>query len=154
MNKIATIDVNFSALQTRLFPSLMSTGRCFLPSIPPQDDHSEFLKEGFIVVEVLDIDLKKIGVLLWDNAKEIMYGPYVVKPEEVRVQMVALPSNSQDIENCISKSGYLVLDDYKITGLPNGQKEIYCYFSGQGGLQTIDYCVSDFDKETQVFEEC
>jgi hypothetical protein len=154
MNKTATIDVNFSALQTRLFSCLMSTGHCFLPSIPSQDDHSEFFKEGFIVVEVLDTDLKKIGVLCWDNAQQKMYGPYVVKPEEVKDQKAVSPIDSENTGNYVSKSGYLVLDDYKITGVPKGPKEVYCYFFSHSGLQTITYSVYDFDKETQVFEEC
>lgn len=154
MNKTATIDANFSALQTRLFHCLMSTGQKFLPSIPPQDDHLEFFEVGFIVFEVLDIDLKKVGVGCWDNKKQNIYGPYVVKPEQVKYQKAVSLINSENTGNYVSKGGYLVLDNYKITGVPKGPKEVYCYFFSHSGLQTITYSVYDFDKETQVFEEC
>jgi hypothetical protein len=147
MTESTVKSVNTKKLQQLLFALLSLHPDKFLPNIfPAHGDDPQFYNDRFLAVELLDTDLQRVGLVIWDDKKELLHGPYLVKPEHLKDQINYLPDMPGKIT---SASGYLVLQEYKWT---SGAK-LYAYFEANP-VNTADYEISGLDSEKVLFEEC
>ena len=97
----------------------------FLFNMCPESQ-KELYNGRFWIVDLFDLEMpvRKVGVMIWDDQKEKLYGPYIH------------PENK-------------TLDGYKFHGQAISSTELYLYFAEHN-----DYRVCEFTKEEPVFEDC
>jgi hypothetical protein len=110
-------------LSQALYKNASFIGKAYFFNTYPENQKEPF--DGrFWIIEIFNLDMKKIGVMIWDDVNEKLHGPYV-HPEEK------------------------ILEGYKFAGPAITLIKLYLYFEGQS-----DYCISEFDAEKPTFEEC
>lgn len=152
--------VDISDVLTKVLVLIKKINSGLSAKIVTRSNDIEFLKAGFLVMIIVDRKDVCVGLFVWSNNLQKLYGPFTKKPEEVHEQLSLISEdlNSESKNKTaefLSIDGYLKVDDYFFTKNPKEEiPELQINFVGKGN-NLINYCVSglDDDPEKVSFEE-
>ncbi len=126
-------------------------GTCLFNMCP--EKHKELFANKFWIIECFDLKnpKRKIGVMVWDNENEKLYGPFILKNKETKrplKNMAFAQGNKIGVPEDLPVEN--TLEDYRFIKLPSSEIEFYLYFRGK---VAADYCISGFREKELRFEQ-